>query len=237
MDQIRLPGQAATAEGPNDLTGMFTMHWGFRRDLDRFAAAAAGTPVDDRAAWRALAGRWAVFERVLHDHHTGEDEGLWPALAAHVERAGTPAERAVLDAMTAEHHGIDPALTAVAEGFARLAAGAGAEERAAVHGHAVAARDLLARHLAHEEGEALELVQRYLSHAEWEHIERVHFRQSKSPRAVIELLAWVLHDLPAHAAARLFSGPASGSGPLLLLWRAFLRRPFARREAAAFRYA
>ncbi|WP_433201095.1 hypothetical protein ACQP00_29945 [Dactylosporangium sp. CS-047395] len=67
MAQITLPGQAATAEGPNDLIGMFTMHWAFRRDLDRFAAAVARTPVADREVWRALERRWALFAWVLHE--------------------------------------------------------------------------------------------------------------------------------------------------------------------------
>ena len=50
LDQIHLPGQAAAPAGPVDMTAMFVMHWAFRRDLDRFAAAVIRTPVEDRAA-------------------------------------------------------------------------------------------------------------------------------------------------------------------------------------------
>ena len=42
-EQLNLPGQSHTADGPHDQIGMFAMHHGFRRDLDRFVAAAEYT--------------------------------------------------------------------------------------------------------------------------------------------------------------------------------------------------
>jgi hypothetical protein len=229
VTQLRLPGQAAAPDGPNDMVGMFVMHWAFRRDLDRFVAAISRTPVEDRATWRALARRWDLFGRVLHDHHTGEDDGLWPELLRRVDAAGA----AVLTAMAAEHHEIDPALESVTEGLARLAAGADDDARAALEVRVVAARALHARHLEHEERDALALVQRHLSPADWEHIEKAYFQQTKSPHKIIEVVGWALHDLPRSAQSRLMGS----AGPLLVLWRLFLRRPFARRERRAFRYA
>ncbi|MET7403747.1 hemerythrin domain-containing protein [Dactylosporangium sp. NPDC005572] len=228
-EQLRLPGQAAAPGGPVDLTGMFGMHWAFRRDLDRFVAAVAATPVGDRATWQALQRRWELFRRVLHDHHTGEDAGLWPALAAKADAAG----RATLAAMEEEHHGIDPLLVAVAEGLARMAAAADADARAALEVRVVAARERLGAHLAHEERDALELVQALLSPAEWHHIERKYFQQSKSPRQLAEVVGWALHDLPPGALDRMLT-PAN---PFRVAWQLFLRRPFARRERVAFRYA
>ena len=35
-EQLTLPGQSHTAEGPHDQTGMYVMHHAFRRDLDAF---------------------------------------------------------------------------------------------------------------------------------------------------------------------------------------------------------
>src|SRR5690606_10158562 len=130
--QVRLPGQAAAPEGPVDMTAMFVMHWAFRRDLDRFVAAVSRTPVEDRAAWRALARRWGLFCHILHDHHTGEDQGLWPALLSRVEAAGTAAEREVLLAMEAEHSEIDPLLESVSQGLERVAKFADDDARAAI---------------------------------------------------------------------------------------------------------
>lgn len=52
-----LPGPAAAAPGPVDLTVMYLIHHAFRRDLADLGAAVAATPVTDRAAWVALAER------------------------------------------------------------------------------------------------------------------------------------------------------------------------------------
>ena len=52
--QLTLPGQAHTAEGPHDQTGMYVMHHALRRDFDRFAAAVEGTPIAEHEVWAAL---------------------------------------------------------------------------------------------------------------------------------------------------------------------------------------
>ncbi len=228
LGQIHLPGQAAAPAGPVDMTAMFVMHWAFRRDLDRFAAAVIRTPVEDLAAWRALAGRWGLFCHVLHDHHTGEDDGLWPALRAKADETG----KSVLDAMAAEHRDIDPLLESLAVGLDRMAATGDRDTRAALEVRVVAAREHLGRHLAHEERDALALVQRYLTPIEWERISKVYFERPKSPREVAALVAWLMHDLPESAGDRLLADAA----PVRVLWRLALRRPFARRERRAFRY-
>src|SRR3954469_20151944 len=81
--QIHLPGQAAAPEGPIDMQMMYVMHHGFRRDLDAFTAAVRETPVSARRTWQLLADRWELLTEILHNHHTAEDEGVWPALAPH----------------------------------------------------------------------------------------------------------------------------------------------------------
>lgn len=149
--QLRLPGQAAAPDGPVDMQMMYVMHHAFRRDLAKFASAAQHTPVEDRTAWRLLARRWAIFAEVLHNHHSGEDAGLWPWLLEH----GTEEDRATLEAMESEHAEIDPLLAACAEGLDRLADHADEDTRAALAVRLVATRDSLARHLAHEETDAI----------------------------------------------------------------------------------
>src|SRR5688572_2700517 len=85
--QLMLPGQAATSDGPLDMTMMYVMHHAFRRDLRALTRAVAVTPLGDRVAWRELDRRWRLFAYVLHHHHTGEDEGYWPLLAGRVTGA------------------------------------------------------------------------------------------------------------------------------------------------------
>ena len=233
--QLLLRGQAAAPDGPVDLTMMWVMHHGFRRDLENFARAAVATPVDDRATWQALDRRWGLFSRILHAHHSGEDAGLWPLLIDRVDAAGDRDARATLDAMAAEHAGIDPLLTAGATGFARLAEAADEPARAALATDLAAAREHLGRHLQHEERDAMAILQRHLSHADWERVGREHFEPHYTPRDLLAVAAWVLHELPPSAVARVRE--QHRGRVLVAIWRLFLRRPFERGERRAFRHA
>jgi hypothetical protein len=216
-----------------DLTMMWLMHHGFRRDLFAFVAAAAGTPVADRATWRALRRRWNEFASILHKHHTGEDAGLWPLLLQRVDAAGDAAGRATLEAMEAEHAEIDPLLESIAAGLARLATHADEDARAALEVRLVAARERLGHHLAHEERDAMALVQAHLVQADWDHLEETHFKAKVKPRDMLFSVPWVMHRLPAEVVRQLVGSRRE----LAVVWKVFLRPRFERRERAAFRYA
>ena len=155
--QLTLPGQSHTAEGPHDHTGMYVMHFGFRRDLAGLASAVARTPLGDTATWTAVQQRWQLFADILHHHHAGEDAYYWPALSAAVQARGTVDDQRLVAAMEDEHAGIDPALTACAAGFAELLAHPCESHRAALEVRIVTFREALDEHLAHEEGDTLPL--------------------------------------------------------------------------------
>lgn len=230
VPQVRLLGQAAAPEGPVDLIMMYVMHHGFRRDLAAFAARVPTVAVDDAATWRALAQRWEGFAHVLHNHHSGEDAGLWPLLLERVDAAGDGTGRATLEAMEAEHAEIDPLLEACARGFARMAEGGTADDRAALSVRTAAARDSLGRHLLHEETEAMVLLQRHLTQADWEDVERRAFQHRLTPAQVAFAVSWVCLGLPADVRERGFR--AAGLG-FRLVWYV-TRRRFARADRQAF---
>ena len=227
--QLFLPGQAAAPDGPVDMQMMYLTHHAFRRDLAKFAAAAQHTPVEDRATWRLLAARWELFADVLHHHHSGEDAGLWPWLLEH----GTTADRATLDAMAAEHAEIDPALAACAEGFNRLVSHADDDARAALAVRLVATRDGLARHLAHEETDAMAILQRVMTQEEWTALDEEFFKQDLEFRQVVALVPWAAYGLPRDVLGRVFAEAGLG---FKLVWLA-TRRRFAVGEEQTFRYA
>lgn len=228
-EQLRFPGQTAAHPGPVDMTMMYVMHHGFRRDLAAFAAAAKATPVTDRACWQALAERWDLFAEVLHHHHSGEDAGLWPTLLERTDEDG----RRVLEAMEAEHHEIDPILQACAAGFRQLSTHADEDARAALAVRLCAGKESLARHLQHEETEAIAIIQQVLTNEEWESLEEEHFRQGVPFSAVLRLVPWAAHDVPGPLRREVFS---RSGGIHRFLWRV-TRRRFERRERLAFRYA
>lgn len=233
--QLLLPGQAAAPEGPVDLTLMWVMHHGFRRDLAAFSSAAATTPVADRATWRALADRWRLFATLLHHHHSGEDAGLWPLLLAKVDAAGDANARRTLEAMAAEHAGIDPLLESCAADFRVLAARGDDDVRDHLAGTLVAAREHLGRHLAHEERDAMAILQAHLEQADWDRVGKEHFEPAYSAREMLAAIAWVMHGLPSDGLERMRQQPKGGA--LLAIWRLFLRRRFERRERRTFRSA
>jgi hemerythrin-like domain-containing protein len=230
--QLELPGQAAVADGPHDMSAMYVMHHAFRRDLDRFTAAVRRTPLDDAASWQALARRWERFGMVLHHHHTIEDAHIWPPLLTRVDAEGTPADRATLEAMQAEHETIDPQLEACGAGFAAMAERPSAEERDRLAGCVAAIRDGLHQHLSHEETGALPLVQRYLPEADWQASEKAAQR-SFALRDLGFLLPWAASGLDRAARERAF-----GTAGLMfrILYRLTAGR-FDKSEARTFRHA
>jgi hypothetical protein len=227
--QLRLPGQAAAPEGPVDMQMMYLMHRGFRRDLDRFTSAARHTPATDRGIWRLLRDRWAMFAEVLHNHHSGEDAGLWPWLLEH----GTEEDRSTLEAMEAEHAEIDPLLGVCTDGFASMAAGADDDLRAALAVRLAATRDRLGRHLAHEETDAITIIQRLMTPEEWHRLDEEFFKEDLTPRFILKIVPWAAYGISAEVRRRIFADTGFG---FKLVWLV-TRRRFAVREERAFRYA
>jgi len=221
--QIRLEGQAAAPDGPVDLAAMYVMHRAFRRDLEVFAAVCPSVPADDRARWRALARRFALFASFLHKHHSGEDEHLWPLMA---ERGADPV---VLDALEAEHAGIDPLLASCTAALGSLAAGRGnADTKQELADTAVRMRDALCAHLAHEERDGMALVQRHLTPADWARLDE-EFGREYRPREVFAALGWVASAVPEEALTRVL-----GPKPVMAAFARLLGRRFARADARLF---
>jgi hypothetical protein len=228
--QLRLPGQVAAPEGPIDMTPMYVMHHGFRRDLDRFTDAVRRTPIGARETWTLLAPRWELFTEVLHHHHSGEDAGIWPRLMERVQDA----DRATLIAMEAEHSEIDPLLEACCEGFRRLAQVGDEDARSALSVRLVALRNLLEQHLAHEETEAIALIQALITPAEWIEISDKHFKNDELTLGKIaRLVPWAAHGLSREALDRALTDAGL---PFRIVWLLTWRR-FARREGRTFAYA
>ncbi len=236
-DQLILPGgQTAAPGGPVDMMMMYVMHHAFRRDLTRFAAAAAATPVADHRTWQALRSRWTTFGAILHHHHSGEDAGIWPYL---LERADE-SERATLQAMEEEHSHIDPLLTACGEGFAELAGDrVGRTEaeledvRAALQVRVAATRDALSRHLHHEESEAMAILQRHMTQEDWETIAETHFDKTAEGVSLVHMVSWCCEAVPADQLGEIFE---TVGRPFQVVWW-LTRNRFRRQEHRAFRYA
>lgn len=228
--QLMLPGQAAAPEGPADMTMMYVLHHAFRRDLADFIAATERLSIDDRPAWRRLAARWRVFGELLHDHHTKEDDHVWPLLVGKVSAAGDAKALQILEDMEAEHSSIDPLLDACSSGFARLADHADADAQASLVVRLARTRANLDAHLAHEERDAIQILQTYVTAAEWARLEKTKLRGGMSMEQVKTMVPWAYKGLPPEAVAHV----DRVAGPPFRIIHAISRRRFARAEAATF---
>jgi hemerythrin-like domain-containing protein len=228
---VLLAGQAAAPPGPCDLTGMYVMHHGFRRDLRRFASAVRHTPADDVTTWRALRARWARFGHLLHEHHRKEDEAIWPLLVARCTAAGDAVALAVLADMEVEHGEIDPLLDSIDAGLSALAAGGPGADAATVADLLDRARVVLGDHLAHEERDAIPIIQAHVDESVWAHLERTRLAERPTqPGELMFLLAWVADGLDDDVL-----GPfLAAGGPVVRLLLRLGRPRYLRRDAVAF---
>ena len=177
-------------DAPADVAFMLALHSALRRDLSRLedvANRADGTYMPSTV----LAG-WDAFRRELDNHHSAEDDDLWPILRAHLSE---PADLAVLDTMVQEHRQIPDALEAVDTALRRAA-----ELKEPVQQLSTVVRD----HLEHEEREALPLVESHLTRAQWRRFLLTE-RGRRPARERPQFLTWILDDASDQDAAAVLS--------------------------------
>jgi hemerythrin-like domain-containing protein len=194
------------ADAPADISFMRALHAALRRDLSRLRDAAARLDGSAAAPPAVLAG-WDAFRAQFDNHHSAEDDDLWPVLRGELS---DPADLASVDAMVEEHRQIPPALAGV-----DAALRGGGALRAPV--------ELLSRvvldHLAHEEREVLPLIEQHLTRAQWRAF--LHKEQSRRPpRERPGFLAWIFDDAAEQDAAAVL---AEMPLPARLVYRRVLR--------------
>ncbi|MFD1544626.1 hemerythrin domain-containing protein [Nonomuraea guangzhouensis] len=208
VPQIMLPGQAAVAPGPLDMTNMYLAHYGFRRDLGHLLTAIGRVPLDDRRRVTALREHhtWVLF--VLHHHHTSEDETVWPRLRERVPQAlGT------IDAMEAEHEACDHWISESTELFRAFDARPSEQGRERLMTALRVLADTLGAHLAHEETDGIPLMMAHITPEEDAATHKAITKQY-GLRNLITLLGWITAELPADVEAHL---RRTSPRPLLLL--------------------
>jgi hypothetical protein len=95
-------------DAPADTRMMGIVHAAFRRDLARVRLMLTATPAPDGTRAQAVADQVGWLMDMLHEHHTTEDDGLWPLVRRH-----NAAAAGLLDAMAADHRVIVPAIGAL----------------------------------------------------------------------------------------------------------------------------
>jgi hypothetical protein len=164
------------------------IHAALRRDLDRLALL-LGQPEDlSDARLRALGNHARWLMDLLHEHHSGEDDRLFPVI-----RRNNPGTAELLDAMASEHAAIAEAVQALTDAGAK--AEAGVPDAATALREAVAGlRTVLDPHLEHEERSLSPLVAGSVTEEEWAVFEKGNTEGVKTPDLAFQG-HWMLDNL------------------------------------------
>ena len=150
---------------PN-LTMNRVIHGAVRRDLDRLSTALGQLRDGDAARARALERAFANLRTELTHHHEGEDTHIFPMLG----RIGV--DKGLLDAMEREHHAMADALTETSGAMAVVARSGSRADAAAARESVVRTREVVERHLRHEEDELEPQLHPHIESPEWKAVEK-----------------------------------------------------------------
>lgn len=178
---------------------MVIVHRLFRREY-RLAPQLVRAVADGDTARAAVVGAHLTeLGEMLHHHHTGEDELVWPRLH---ERASL--QDALISRMEREHERVDALLAQVADGLAAWTPTAAATARDELAGALEALEQQLAAHLDGEEREVLPIIEEHLTMEEWAEVGQRG--AAGLPRArMLVLLGGILEDA-SEAERRAFLG-------------------------------
>lgn len=140
---------------------MAIVHDALRRDLNRAKVVLAQPQPDPQRVALSRHLQWMM--RFLHQHHAGEDAGLYPMVR---ERNTAAAE--LLDAMDAEHRGIEPGISALELAAADYGRSDGAARREELYAAIETLELSLLPHLRREEDEMMPIVSATITAAEWQ---------------------------------------------------------------------
>ena len=156
-----------TAQKLCDTSDMVIVHRMFRREcalLPKLVAAVAG---GDVARARTVAGHVREVLDMLHDHHVGEDELLWPRLSAR-----TRFHADLLARMDSQHQGLAVLLERAATAFAEWQDAPTAHTSTPLTALLEQLSAGLNVHFDEEEAKILPIVERVITAVEYEEVGR-----------------------------------------------------------------
>ncbi|MFI6096962.1 hemerythrin domain-containing protein [Lentzea sp. NPDC051213] len=151
-----------------DTWEMVVIHRWFKREFAQMPALVRGVAPGDRDGARYVAEFIEMMASLLHHHHVGEDEMLWPRL---LERVGG-LDSELVQRMEQQHEVVGKALERVDELLPRWKQGADEAIRNELAEVLEGMSGPLIEHLGEEESKVLPLVSVYITQAEWDALGR-----------------------------------------------------------------
>ncbi len=165
-----------------DTRDMKFVHDAFRRALGDAPEQIASLEGGDAAKAQNFASYLAEVLWLLHAHHGGEDELLYPLL---VERA--PESKDVYSRMETQHTAVASKITAAQEAAERFGSSGSKEDGEALAMACASLRDEVASHLAEEEEEVVPIASRSVTPEEWGALPAHVLSQYSGPRLWLPL--------------------------------------------------
>ncbi len=200
------------------------IHEAVRRDLSRLDRALDSFPSGDAERANQLARAYRFLRHQLTDHHTTEDEVIWPVVG------DLGVDRVLLDAMEAEHHAMSEALAETSAAMTALVARPETDTAADALASLRRTREVVDRHLDHEEAELEPALVAHLGTPEWKGVEK---RLRQRPLSTTgPFLAWLQDGMepPVRTSLRSIVPP-----PVLALLPRVFGRSYEQRIAPAWR--
>jgi hypothetical protein len=170
-----------------DMTGI---HDAFRRAFADAPGQLAGIEEGDTERAQTVAGYLGDVLWLLHAHHHGEDELLYPLLVAR-----TPENGDLYARMEAEHAAIVPGIEAGQKAAERFGRSASSDDREALAGACRSLLGDLAGHLSEEEAEVCPVAARAVTAEEWAALPMHVMSQYKGTRPWL-LFGLVFESMP-----------------------------------------
>jgi hypothetical protein len=180
---------AVPLDAPADTQMMGIMHSAFRRDFVRLRSVLTTPQAAEPARRRALAEHALWLMHVLHDHHSGEDDGLYPLVVGR-----NPESADLVERMDQDHATITPAMD-------RLAATAQShlDDPGSPAAPLAQALDeligVLFPHLEREETQMMPVVSQSITEGEWRAWDEEYNLKPKGLNALAMEGHWVLDGL------------------------------------------
>jgi hemerythrin-like domain-containing protein len=158
---------------------MLVLHAALTREFRLAPSAVRRVKPGDHKHARKVDDHLSFICNLLHEHHVGEDEIVWPTLRARLSAA----DRRLLDKVETQHGGINAGLERVEDARRRFL-----EQTDSGHGATLANEletlyELVVEHLADEERDILPLAAAYLTDPEWRAIGQS--LQALSPKSLL----------------------------------------------------
>ncbi|MFS8096161.1 hemerythrin domain-containing protein [Lentzea alba] len=161
-------GQPRTTGETVDTWEMVVIHRWFKREFAQMPALVRGVAPSDHGNVRYVADFVEMMAGLLHHHHVGEDEMLWPRL---LERVGG-LDSELVQRMEKQHDVVGKALEQIDELLPQWRQRADAATRDELADVLEGMSGPLIEHLGEEESKVLPLVSVYITQAEWDALGR-----------------------------------------------------------------